>query len=142
MASYLITGASRGIGLELTKQLLALPASQVGKVIALTRSKECPPLTNLLGQYPDRTFHVVASVDDDNSVQKAAAEVKSKLGHQGLDCLINNAGISAAAPGGTKTMPSEQLQQLLNTNVVGVHRVISAFLPLLETGNLKKVINV
>jgi NAD(P)-dependent dehydrogenase (short-subunit alcohol dehydrogenase family) len=87
MASYLITGASRGIGLELTRQLLGLPASQVGKVIALTRSNKCPSLTDLLGRYPDRAFHIVASVDDNNSVQKAAAEVKSRPDPRGLDCL-------------------------------------------------------
>jgi len=142
MASYLVTGASRGIGLELTRQLLELPGSQVGKIVALTRSNDCKDLKDLLDKYPDRTIHTVASVNDTESIQKAAAEIKSKLGPQGLDALVNNAGVQAFAPGGTKTVPPEQLGNLFDTNVVGVHRVISAFLPLLEAGKGKKVINV
>jgi NAD(P)-dependent dehydrogenase (short-subunit alcohol dehydrogenase family) len=142
MAAYLITGASRGIGLELTKQLLQLPASQVGKVIAITRSSDCSSLKRLLDQHPDRIIHIVASVDDTESIEKAVVDVKSKLGAQGLDVLVNNAGIQAFAPGGTKTVPPEQLKQIFDTNVIGVHRVTSAFLPLLEAGAQKKVINV
>jgi NAD(P)-dependent dehydrogenase (short-subunit alcohol dehydrogenase family) len=142
MASYLVTGASRGIGLELIKQLLELPDTQVGKVIAITRSHDCFSLKAILDQHPDRTVHIVASVDDTDSVQKAVIDVKSKLGTQGLDVLVNNAGIQAFAPGGTKTVPPEQLEQIFNTNVIGVHRVTSAFLPLLEAGTQKKIINV
>jgi NAD(P)-dependent dehydrogenase (short-subunit alcohol dehydrogenase family) len=120
MASYLITGASRGIGLELTKQLLELPASQVGKVVALTRSNQCAPLTRLLAQHPDRTVHVVSSVEDTESIQKAVVDVTEKLDPQGLDVLINNTGIQAFAPGGTKTVPPEQLRNIFDTNVVSL----------------------
>ncbi|KAH8686617.1 hypothetical protein GQ44DRAFT_638772 [Phaeosphaeriaceae sp. PMI808] len=140
MASYL-TGASRGIGLELTKQLLELPASQVRTVIAVTRSPDCPALKDLLDQHADRSVHIVASVNDTDSVQKAVIDVESRLGARGLDVLVNNAGMTAYAPGGTKTVPPEQLEQIFNTNVIGVHRVTSAFLPLLEAGDQKKVIN-
>ena len=142
MATYLITGASRGIGLELTKQLLELPVSQVGKVFALTRSGSPAPLRDLANRNPDRLVHVIASVDDTESVQRATKEVKEKLGAQGLDVLVNNAGIQEFSPGGTKNAPPEQLARLFDVNVIGPHRIIAAFLPLLETGTQKKVINV
>jgi NAD(P)-dependent dehydrogenase (short-subunit alcohol dehydrogenase family) len=142
MASYAITGASRGIGLELTKQLLDLPASQVAKIFALTRSSSAPAaLQELIKRNPDRVVHVSASVDDTDSVQKAAEEVKEKLGGQGLDILVNNAGLQTYNPGGTKAMPPHELSENLNVNVIGVHRMIAAFLPLLEMGKQKKVIN-
>ncbi len=145
MATYLITGASRGIGLELTKQLLDLPTSQVSKVFALSRTDSPGPLRDLITTThpPDRAFQIFASVDDTLGVQKAAEEVKAKLGAaQGLDVLINNAAETAACPGGTRTVPPEQMARIFDVNVVGVHRVTAAFLPLLEKGGEKKVVNV
>jgi len=142
MASYLITGASRGIGLELTKQLLELPESEVGKVFAMTRNRDCLNLTDLVAKYPNRVVHIVASVDNTESIAKAVDDVASNLHSKGLDVLVNNAGIQTYAPGGTKTVPPEELAQVIDTNVIGVHRVTSAFLPLLERGDQKKVINV
>ncbi|KAL9611165.1 MAG: hypothetical protein Q9167_004187 [Letrouitia subvulpina] len=142
MASYLVTGASRGIGLELTKQLLQLPASQVGKVFALTRSEPPAPLQDLLNELPDRLVHIVASVDDSDSVQRAARDVEANLKSRGLDVLINNAAIQSFSPGGTKTATPEQLAHAFDVNVIGPQRMISAFLPLLDAGRQKKVINV
>ena len=141
MASYLITGASRGIGLELTKQLLSLPASEVSKVFALTRSDPSSSLSDLISKSSNRAFHIKASIDDSKSVEKAASDVKTRLAGKGLDVLVNNAGIQAACPGGMKTVPPEQLADMFNTNVIGPQRVTQAFLPLLEKGGQKKVIN-
>ena len=142
MATYLITGASRGIGLELTKQLLELPVSQVGKVFTVTRSDPSPPLRELISKNPDRAVEIIASVDDAASVSRAARDVEAKLGDQGLDVLVNNAGVTAYSPGGTKTAPPEQMANLFDVNVLGPHRMIAAFMQLLERGNQKKVINV
>ncbi|KAI4209145.1 MAG: hypothetical protein LQ351_007897 [Letrouitia transgressa] len=142
MASYLVTGASRGIGLELTKQLLQLPASQANKVFALTRSEPSAPLRDLLNKTPDRAVHITASVDDSDSVQRAVKEVEAKLKPQGLDVLINNAGTTSFSPGGTKTATPEQLVHVFDVNVVGPQRVTAAFLPLLHAGRQKKVINI
>lgn len=142
MASYLVTGASRGIGLELVKQLLELPVSQVGKVFAVTRSELCAPSKAITTKTPDRAIHVIASVDDTESVQRAAKDVEAKLGGQGLDVLVNNAGAAAYNPGGMKTVASDLMAHQSNINVIGPQRMVAAFLPLLEAGNQKKVINV
>ncbi|KAI4274765.1 MAG: hypothetical protein L6R35_006314, partial [Caloplaca aegaea] len=144
MASYLITGASQGVGLELIKQLLEQPAGQVGKIFAVTRNDNSAPLRHLINTNPDRVIQIIASVDDSESVQKAADDVKTKLGayrSPGLDVLVNSAGITAACPGGMRTVPPEQMARIFDVNVIGTQRMIAAFLPLLETGNQKKVIN-
>ncbi|GAB7353829.1 hypothetical protein MBLNU459_g4201t1 [Dothideomycetes sp. NU459] len=142
MASYLITGASRGLGFELTKQLLELPTSRVGKIFAVTRSTPPAPLQDLIRNSADRIVHVTASVDDTGSVQNAAEVVKAKLDGQGLDVLINNAGIASYTPGGARSISPEQLAQVFDVNVIGPQRVIASFLPLLEIGKEKKVINI
>ena len=142
MASYVITGASKGIGLELTRQLLELPASQVSKVFTLTRSDPPNDLQTLIKKSHDRAVHVYASVDDSKSVQKAAQDIESKLGSEGLDVLVNNAGTTTYAPKGMKTVQPEDMAKVFDTNVIGPQRVTSAFLPLLEKGKQKKVINV
>jgi NAD(P)-dependent dehydrogenase (short-subunit alcohol dehydrogenase family) len=139
MASYAITGASRGIGLELVKQLLE--DEHVGKVFALSRGQPSSGLKTLQTKHNDRLIHVSASVDSTESVQSAAEEVETALGGKGLDVLVNNAGIQHAHPHGIRTMPAEQLMEVLDVNVAGPHRTIVAFLPLLEKGEQKKVIN-
>ncbi|KAL9022353.1 MAG: hypothetical protein Q9185_000468 [Variospora sp. 1 TL-2023] len=141
MASYLITGASQGVGLELIKQLLEQPAEQVGKIFAVTRSDNSAPLRHLINANPDRVVPIIASVDDSESVQKAADDVKTKLAayhSSGLDVLVNSAGITAACPGGMRTVPPEQMARIFEVNVIGTQRMIAAFLPLLENGNQKK----
>ncbi|KAK6002550.1 hypothetical protein QM012_001300 [Aureobasidium pullulans] len=141
MATYLITGASRGIGLELTKQLLELPASKVSTVFAVARNVESDAIRQLVKEYPDRIYPVSASVDDTASVQEAAETVKTKLSGHGLDVLVNNAGIAGLTPGSIKDMEPDQLAQILDVNVIGTQRVTSAFMPLLEQGTQKKIIN-
>jgi NAD(P)-dependent dehydrogenase (short-subunit alcohol dehydrogenase family) len=138
MASYAVTGASRGIGLELVKQLLE--DAQVGTVFALSRGPSSG-LQDLATKHKDTLVHVSASVDSTESVQKAASEVEKALGGKGLDVLVNNAGIQHFHPGGTRTMPPEKMMEVLDVNVAGPHRTIVAFLPLLEKGEQKKVIN-
>lgn len=122
--------------------LLELPVSEVGKVFALTRSELSGPLQDIINKSPDRAVHIIASVDDTETVQRAARDVKAKLGGQGLDVLVNNAGIPSYSPGGIKTVSPEQLAQLFDINVIGLQRMITAFLPLLATGSQKKTINV
>ncbi|KAK5715065.1 hypothetical protein LTR15_010481 [Elasticomyces elasticus] len=140
--SYLVTGASRGIGLELVKQLLALPKSQVTKVIALSRGAPPAALQELLDKHTSRSIHITASVDNTESVKQAAQAIEIQLGDAGLDVLINNAGVlGEVSAEGARFIPPEEMLRVLDVNVVGAHRVTAAFLPLLEKGKQKKVIN-
>ena len=143
MSTYLITGASRGIGLELTKQLLDLDPSKVSKVIALSRGNPSPGLDDLLSTHTNRLHHVSGAVDDNASIKQAAEKVTELLkGNTGLDVLVNNAGVPSYTPDGIANMTDDGFANVLDVNVIGVHRVTSAFLPLLEAGKGKKVINV
>ena len=93
MANYLVTGSSRGLGLQVASQLASLPDAEVGKIFATTRSETAPEVQKLVERYPSRVVHVQLDATDEQSAQKAAAEVERSLAGKGLDVLINNAGV-------------------------------------------------
>ena len=104
MASYLITGASKGLGFELTRQLATLPESQVSKVFATVRG-DAPALQNLAkSEANGRIFVVRLDVSDEASIKQAEGEVRTSLNGKGLDVLINNAGILQYSPSGVSAM--------------------------------------
>ncbi|KAI0830941.1 NAD(P)-binding protein [Hypoxylon sp. FL0890] len=139
MASFLITGASRGFGLALTRQLASLPPSDVGKVLASARG-DSPALDDLAMESSGRVIVVKLDVANEASIKQAAAEVERKLEGKGLDVLINNAGVCQYAPDGVKSM--DNFEESITINVLGVHWVTREFLPLLQKGTLKKVANI
>ncbi|KAJ5771574.1 hypothetical protein N7520_002103 [Penicillium odoratum] len=104
MASYLITGASRGLGLALVSRLVALPTTKVGKIIATARSDNSPKLKEIVAASPDRVEWIKLDVTDQKNVLEAASEVDGKLQGRGLDYLINNAGVMDYSPTGIEAM--------------------------------------
>ncbi|EFR02110.1 short-chain dehydrogenase/reductase SDR [Nannizzia gypsea CBS 118893] len=138
MASYLVTGTSRGIGLALVKDLVAKPASEVSIVFAAARTKT-DALKELIENSAGRIEFVSIDVTSVEKVKKAADQVEKALGGKGLDVLINNAGVLNFTPGGIETMTD--LEWTFNTNVAGTHLVTRTFLPLLRKGALKQVFN-
>ncbi len=80
MAAILITGASRGIGLELTRQF----AARGDRVIAVCRTAS----SELQGIEGVRLLADIDVTDTD-----AIARLSTQLAHQAIDVLINNAGV-------------------------------------------------
>jgi NAD(P)-dependent dehydrogenase (short-subunit alcohol dehydrogenase family) len=70
-------------------------------------------------------------VTDPDSVNQVAAAVKEMLGEQRLFGLVNNAGIAVLGP--LACLPLERFRQQIEVNLLGVHTVTQAFLPLLGT---------
>ncbi|KAL0047047.1 hypothetical protein WJX82_004986 [Trebouxia sp. C0006] len=135
---WLITGASRGIGAELVKQVLAKDNT---KVIAGARSpKTSPLLDNLQDQFQDRLHILTLDVSSTASILAAAKTVTNLPLFKEIDYLVNNAGIANAEQ--TRTEKPDAIKEMLETNVIGVHAMIQAFLPLLKSGQKKTVINI
>lgn len=103
MASYLITGSSRGIGLELVTQLSKLPASEVGTVFASARS-ETPAITNLIKTSAGRVMFVQLDNTAESSIKSAVEKVTEHVKGEGLDVLINNAGVMWESGPGIENM--------------------------------------
>lgn len=140
MSSYLITGCSRGLGLEFVRQLARQDTSRVGVIFATTRGEQPPDgLQELISQHPDRIKHVKLDVLSEASVSAAASTIGDILGAEGLDVLINNAGIQQAEPDG---ITIGTLNRIFSTNVGAVLTVTQAFIPHLRAGKEKKIINI
>lgn len=103
MASYFITGASRGVGLKLTEILATKPESEVSVIFAAART-ETEALKDLTVEYSGRIKIVPIDVTSEESVKTAASTAEQLLGGKGLDVLINNAGIMNYTPDGIENM--------------------------------------
>ena len=97
MATYLITGSSRGLGLSLVSRLATLPTTDVGTIIATSRHDNSPRLRDLVHSSSGRVRFVPMDVTDSQSVREAVRSVEERLQGRGVDVLVNNAGVF---PGG------------------------------------------
>lgn len=132
----LITGANKGIGLEIARQL----ARDEGLTVLLgardqTRGKAAAQ--GLKGEGLDVQF-VPLLVTDAASIQSAARWVGDRFGV--LDVLVNNAGIAKDA-GPPSSTSLEILRETYETNVFGPVALIEAFLPLLRKSSAGRIVN-
>lgn len=128
----LITGANSGIGLELTRRLLA----EGWDVVALIRSTfpaDEPQIAQALAQGRLRSYS--ADLSDFASLQSALAELAARESR--LDLLFNNA---AAAVGGLRQSPQGR-DIHFDVNTVAPYLILMELRPLLARGSLKTVIN-
>ncbi|XP_073669381.1 C-signal-like [Paramisgurnus dabryanus] len=124
--SILITGASRGLGLEMVRQLLSTPERPKKNHRNRCRGTE---LQALAKSHPE--VHVVTlDVTSDVSVNDAVQEVKSIVGADGLNCLINNAAINIHCD--LDTVTRDVMMKTYEINTVAPLFVTKAFLPLLR----------
>ncbi|KAI0641285.1 NAD-P-binding protein [Trametes meyenii] len=135
--TWLITGSSRGIGLEIVRQLLASPNNLV---IAAVRNPEKAAALNALKASAQGTLHVVqVDVSDFESIRALAKQLDPILGPVGLDYLINNAAIYTNDT--AFTLDPENILNLVRTNVAGPALITQIALPYLTKGQDKKVVH-
>jgi NAD(P)-dependent dehydrogenase (short-subunit alcohol dehydrogenase family) len=133
MANVAITGAGRGIGLELAREHV-----EAGdRVFALVRNPAGADALNELaaGSGGKLTVHAM-DVADDASVKSGAAAT----GSDPIDILYNVAGITGSMAPEVESIDWGPFDDAINVMVKGPVRVLHAFLPRLGAGS--KVINV
>ncbi|XP_074839603.1 C-signal-like [Carettochelys insculpta] len=131
LCSVLVTGANRGIGLELVKQLLGSsnPPKWVFATCRDPAGERTLELQELAAKHSNLVI-VALDVTDPASIKAAAARVEAHLKGSGLNLLINNAGIWKFNTLELET--PEDMALVYATNVMGPLLVSQAFLPLLK----------
>ncbi|KAI0823502.1 C-factor [Trametes gibbosa] len=136
--TWLITGTSRGIGLELSRQLLADPTNVV---VAACRTPDKATALHALKDGAKGTLHIVTlDVTDDASIRSSRAAVEAALGDRGLDYLYNNAAVNEANDTAFG-LDGAVAVRTFQANVVGPALVAQTFLPLLDRGARKVIVN-
>lgn len=141
----LITGANRGIGLQVAKELAA------HGFIVLVGSRNLENAENAVKEIGENAYPIAIEVTDQESIAKAAAHVTIEFGR--LDLLVNNAAIlHAGSPdrsleeivgsGTAVTASLEEVRAVWQVNVFGVLAVTQAFLLLLNEAPSARIVNV
>lgn len=132
-ATWLVTGASRGLGLELVRQLL----ERGDQVTATTRSTE-RLLEALDGVDTTRLHAVAVDLTDQSAVDAAVAATQERFG--GLDVVVNNAGYGFL--GAVEETTDAEVREMFDVQVFGLWNVLRSVLPIFRSARSGHVINV
>jgi NAD(P)-dependent dehydrogenase (short-subunit alcohol dehydrogenase family) len=124
--AVLVTGTSSGIGEACVRRLDALGY----QVFAGVRRAEDADRLKAAGSA--RLCPLLLDVTDWAGIDRAVETVALAVGDHGLSGLVNNAGIAVGGP--LEYVTPEELRFQLDVNVVGLHAVTRAFLPLVRLG--------
>ncbi|MGG6241172.1 SDR family oxidoreductase [Nodosilinea sp. AN01ver1] len=136
-AVALVTGANRGIGLEVARQL-----AQAGMTVILG-SRDPAKGEAAAASMMQAGLEVLPQPLDvtvPDSVQRVAQVVEQRFGH--LDVLINNAGILYDTWQQASSADLAVVQEAWDTNTLGPWRMAQAFLPLLKRSPHGRIVNV
>jgi NAD(P)-dependent dehydrogenase (short-subunit alcohol dehydrogenase family) len=125
MATVLITGCNRGIGLQLCTQYSA----RGDDVIAVVRSSN-PELDAL-------PVRIITGVDVGDGASMSV--LKDAVGDQGIDILLNNAGILRGDS--LESLDYEAMEEQFRINTLGPLRVTEALLPNLGNGSKLAIVS-
>jgi len=135
MASVLITGTSKGIGLE-----AALAFGRAGHQVHATMRKpaQSPELAETAAREKLPIFVSTMDVDSDESVNRGIAAIQKD--HGPIDVLVNNAGVERA--GSVEELPMAEFRAVMETNYFGAIRCIKALLPQMRQRRSGCIVNV
>jgi NAD(P)-dependent dehydrogenase (short-subunit alcohol dehydrogenase family) len=141
----LVTGANKGIGLQIAKDLTARGVTVLLGARDLARGEAAAQAVG------GRSRAIQIDVTDARSIAAAATRIRQELGR--LDILVNNAAIArvgawdkpfeqAIADGRPSVASLDEVRAVFETNVLGVIAVTQAMLPLLREAPAGRIVNV
>jgi len=132
----LVTGANRGIGLEVCRQL----AEQ--DYVVLLGSRDLAKGEQAVTSLPEDLAITAKQLDvaDEASTMRLAAEVTTEFGR--LDVLVNNAAIHYDTWQRASSADLNVVREAFETNALGPWQMTQAFLPLLKRSRQGRIVNV
>lgn len=132
----LVTGANKGIGFEVARELARLG---LRVVLGARNARAGRAAAEKLQGEGDVVFLEV-DISNEKSIRAAADELARQSDH--LDVLINNAGILLDEDKSALTLTPDIFETTLRTNTLGPWLVAQVFAPLLEKGHEPRIVNV
>jgi NAD(P)-dependent dehydrogenase (short-subunit alcohol dehydrogenase family) len=132
----IVTGGSRGIGAAIARKLAAMAANVV---ICGRHQSELQQTSAAIVSQGGLCEGLVCDVSDLRSVEQFAQTVLGK--YRRVDVLVNNAGVGTFG-GPLHTLPPDQWDRVINTNLRGVYHTIRAFAPRMIEQKSGDIINI
>ena len=137
----LVTGGSRGLGLELARQLVDAGANvvicarnrkdlQTARRMLTRRAKNAPQKVTILA--------LPCDVTDRTQVDKVVKQVLKTIGP--IDVLINNAGVIQVGP--VANMEPREYEEAINTHYWGPYHTTEAVLPIMRERRQGRIVNI
>jgi NAD(P)-dependent dehydrogenase (short-subunit alcohol dehydrogenase family) len=137
MKTALVTGANKGIGREVARQLVA---KGLHVFVGARNPKAGRKAAEQIATGGEKSTLLEIDVTENDSVTNAAREFSKIADH--LDLLVNNAAIIADGDHAILEISEDLFRNTLQTNTLGPLRVTRAFLPLLQKSKAPRIINV
>jgi len=132
----LVTGANKGIGLEIARQLAETGVTVIIGARDPARGRTAAETLATQGLTVEA---IRIDLNDGDSIKAAAETIRERHGR--LDILVNNAGIVDAEDGPPTSASPEAARRIMETNFVGTLAVTQAMLPLLRLSAAGRIVN-
>lgn len=134
----LVTGANKGIGLEISRNLSGAGCTVLLGARNAERGRQA---VGALEESGLSDVHLIeVDVTRQDSVTAAAQQIESEYGR--LDILVNNAGVNVRGDGLPGLADQEAVERVFDTNFFGALRVAQAMLPLLRKSSAGRIVNI
>lgn len=135
--TILITGSTKGIGLETARQL-AVKGHSV--IISGRNSDAIHKAEKKLNNLKLNIHSVLLDIEKNENHQEIISEIIRKTGR--IDVLINNGGILMDENDSSETIAMEKIQKTMQINTFGAISLMQTVLPYMKKQNFGRIINV
>lgn len=130
----IVTGGTRGIGLEIVK---LFKENNAEVILFGSRKESVDKAVSSLNDEGIKVDGYYPNLNDFNELQKVMEEINNKYGH--IDILVNNAGMSANKK--IEDTSVEEFEKIINLNVNAMFTVSKAVVPYMKKNNGGVILN-